>query len=223
MSMGEQKSFDLWVNGALLLNADQGSVLSESLNKISTGTGVNNMLGDSVTIKSITINFLFVWPADYDDIFDISGNLNNIVNNGTIWVRVALILDTQCNGTTPGWTDIYFGSGSNVTDKRQMNYKSRFKVLKEWLFPMTRPNDTIIQTSGNPTPNGVVIYPRVTRAIKYFKKCNIRLDFSNMTGGSRNMNEIRSNNLFLAGGSTFTATDSRVTMDADVRLRFLDN
>jgi len=220
MGLGEQKAFNTITSNVDLPGGDNGAILASSFNLVSVGTGVNNMLGDSITITAISLNFLYDWPG-----VEAEGELVASDLTGTIYVRVALVLDTQANGTTPAYTDIYFGTGGNTIDDRAMNYKNRFRVLKEWLFPMTRPWGVVNNVDVD---NDSLWLPGVKKVIKYYKKCRIRIDYATQAGGARTISEVRSNNLLLVGGTTATPAGGGVTIqpvniDVESRIRFLDN
>lgn len=114
-----------------------------------------------------------------------------------------LVLDTQCNGAAAAVTDV-FTSNVLATAMLNLNNSGRFRILKRWLIK----NEAQAGVSG--------AYNNTTKQIEYYKKCNIKVDWSSTTGA---LTEIRSNNLFLVAGSD-TATDDAVACTGTCRLRF---
>lgn len=115
---------------------------------------------------------------------------------------LALILDKQCNGAPAAVTDV-FTSTNMATNLINLNNSERFMTLKKWKFNMT-------------AQAGVTAaYNESVRAIDFFKKCNIPMNFSSTTGA---ITEIRSNNVFLIAGSS--NSDDLITLVGTCRLRF---
>jgi len=117
-------------------------------------------------------------------------------------IIVYLMLDSQCNGAAPTYTDI-FDAANLFEAHRNLANGSRFTVLKKKRLRME---------SGN----GIVgAYGNVQKIMEINKKCSIPLEFNAAVGA---LTEIRSNNLFLVYGST---TGAACTFDGIARVRFL--
>ena len=125
------------------------------------------MLGSKIWIKSIEIR------GRYELAEGASGAMATGVFSNII--RMALILDTQNNGTGAIWSDVY--EQNDYRAFRNIGNGNRFRILKEWLWNIESPALLIVGAN--------IENPEISRKIKYYKKCNILVDFSNQAGGSR--------------------------------------
>jgi len=123
--------------------------------------------------------------------------------NGIDNTYLYLVLDTQANGAAAAVTDI-FTSNVMATNMLNLNNSGRFRIIKKWFMGWAA-------TAGVTTAYGALCRP-----LEYYKRCNIPIDWSGATGA---LTEIRSNNIFLAYGSTFT--DDQVSFVGHARLRFM--
>lgn len=114
-----------------------------------------------------------------------------------------LILDTQCNGAAAAVTDVFTADTLAIAQRNLAN-SDRFQILKHWVW------------AWNPTAGATTAFNTMNKPFEYFKKCNIKMQFSSTTGA---ITEIRSNNIFLIAGAT-SAIDDLVTMSGSCRLRF---
>lgn len=160
-----------------------GIIIANSLNDVSLGNAPYEMIGRKIVIKRISYRFLC----------SKNNNTNAIpasVETGT-GLRVWIILDTQCNGTAATPADVLDDTFIGVLSFNNMANSRRFKILKEWTinFP--------------PTPmawdatNSVWVTGRYWKIVNWSSRCDIRIDFDEQTGGTRSLNEIRSNNIFV--------------------------
>lgn len=115
-----------------------------------------------------------------------------------------LVLDTQANGAAAGVTDV-FTSTSLQSAMLNLNNSGRFRIIKYWKLNFT-------SQAGATTA-----YNTVNKHIDFYKRCNIKMDWSSTTGA---ITEIRSNNLFLIAGSD-TGADDLVGVSGVCRLRFV--
>ncbi|AEF58776.1 coat protein [Mosquito VEM virus SDRBAJ] len=115
-----------------------------------------------------------------------------------------LVQDSQCNGAAAAVTDV-LTSATMAGAIVNMDNSQRFRILKKWTWALN-------SASGVSTA-----YNTVDRAIDYYRKCHIPLDFSSTTGA---IGEIRSNNVFLLAGSA--DTDDLVAFSGVARVRFSD-
>jgi len=113
-----------------------------------------------------------------------------------------LVLDTQANGAAAGITDV-FTANTLATAFLNLNNSGRFKILKHWVL--------VYNSSAGVT----TAYNSVFAQLEYYKRCNIKMDWSSTTGA---ITEIRSNNLFLCAGSAIG--DDITNMTGNCRLRF---
>lgn len=126
------------------------------------------------------------------------GATANMANYACMW----LVLDTQANGAAAGATDV-FTSATTALAMLNLNNSGRFRILKKWRIPF------------NGTAGVTTAYCSQVRQVDYYKKCNIKIDWSSTTGA---ITEIRSNNIFLMAGSA--AQDDLVAVTGVARLRF---
>lgn len=202
----ELKYFDGTV--ALTDMSSTGTILpsSGSMNLVDVGVGTNQMIGSKIWIKSIELKGRLVLDSDTD-------TTTAAVDNANVY-RFALVLDHQANGAAASPINVY-ASQSGTTSTlvgRNIEYQKRFTVLKEWYGALNSPitfNSTLGEYSSG----------KVYKTLKYFKKCNILVDFSDQVGGTRSITEVTSNNLFIVGYSILTlAVDSQFYW----RIRYTD-
>lgn len=127
-------------------------------------------------------------------------------SSGTGFGRLALVLDTQCNGAAAAVTDVFVENNMARTLPRVENAK-RFKILKEW------------RMNFNTGAGSTTQYASVSRPFKYYRRVEIPLTFIGETGA---ITELRSNNLFLIAGANATA-DDEITFVGTTRVRFSDS
>jgi len=119
-------------------------------------------------------------------------------------VYLYLVLDTQANGAAAAITDVFTSNdmGANMLN---LNNSGRFRILKKWVIPF------------NVTAGATTAYNSYAVPVEFYKKCNIKVDWSSTTGA---ITEIRSNNLFLCAGAQGDAADDTVAFAGTCRLRF---
>lgn len=106
-------------------------------------------------------------------------------------LHLYLVLDTQCNGAPAGVTDVF--TGTNIADSPlNLSNSERFKILKHWKWNVCAKAGVATAFAGD------------SRALQWYKKCNIPLIFSSTTGA---ITEIRSNNVFFIAGSAGGSDD----------------
>lgn len=115
-----------------------------------------------------------------------------------------LVLDTQANGAAAAVTDV-FTSTALQSAMLNLNNSGRFRIMKHWIVPLT-------------AKSGVTgAYNNDTKAFEFYKRCNIKMDWSGTTGA---ITEIRSNNIFLIAGSDGDS-DDLITLTGNARVRFM--
>jgi len=180
---------------------------------ITQGAGQSQRDGRLITIKSIQLRATLFYHAQQP------------AQSGTVGAQVWLwcILDTQANGARPQIADIF--SAGLANDPRtyliNLNNSGRFKILKKWLIKLwpSSPN-TIINTTVAVTETGHYS-GAIIRQIEWFKRCNIRVDYSAATG---DITEVRSNAIhFMAGSVTYDSDngDASLTLTGQTRVRFM--
>ena len=170
-----------------------GTILpsSGSINLVDVGVGTNQMIGSKIWIRSIEIKGRLVLDSDTD-------TTTAAVDNTNMY-KFALVVDHQANGGAASPINIYASQsgGTGVLVGRNMEFTKRFTVLKEWFGSMNSPitfNSTLGEYSSG----------KVYKSIKYYKKCNILVDFNDQVGSTRSITEVTSNNVFLVGFSMLT-------------------
>lgn len=126
--------------------------------------------------------------------------------------RICLVLDKQCNGAAAAITDVFTSNG--FTPYLNLANSQRFVILKEWVMSGSA---TATTTADNWASLGNTVYYSPPRYKKFYKKCNIPIEYSSTTGA---ITEIRSNNIFLTAVG-FLADDG-VTVSGTCRVRFSD-
>lgn len=191
----ELKFFDVTHAAQVILAAGAPDI--QSLHGIVQGAGENQRLGRKYTIKSISMRGEFTLPGIVQ------------LNAPTDEVRVIVVLDKQCNGTTFGTADLL--ETANVNSFNNLANKSRFSVLKDWRVALNPAG-----SSANVIGTSTSTFPTVVRTFEFYKKCNIAIETS---GPLATLAEIRSNNIAVfAISRTGTAT-----MRLDARVRYADN
>lgn len=172
-----------------------GEVLNTGqLNLIPQGVTESTRVGRKCVIKSIQGRGIFTASPAASATFSPS-------------LHMALVLDKQCNGAAAAITDI-FTTADMATNLRFLANSSRFVILKRWDW------------TQNPSAGATTAYNLNKRNFSYFRKCNIPIEFSSTTGV---ITEIRSNNIFVVGGSDNVAIDDdTVTFQVTWRLKFSD-
>lgn len=209
LSNAEMKYFDN-VYAAVGLTA--AGVVLGSINLVNQGTAPNNALGRKIVIKSVECrgevqmnqSSAVVVPgvAPY--------GIQNVPLDANY--RFMLVLDTQANGALPVPTDLLTGS---LYSFRDLSNTSRFRVLKEWVGGF----NSMFSPFENGGTSVAWVSSSNSRPFKWYKKCNIEIEYAAMAGGTRNINEVKSNNLFIIGYADFT----NVILTMHTRIRFYDN
>ncbi len=194
----EQKFFDTNVTGTALGVA--GTVLSPSLNLVDTGNGESDVIGRKMTITSIFIRGIFFIPTIT------AASIASI--QGSEVYRMALCLDKQANGGAGTIALMY--QDTAITTFNNLENSQRFTVLKEWKGNLNR----TINHDGTNYFTG-----DTERGFKWYKKCNLPIEFGVQAGGSRVIGEVRSNNLVMFGFSSV----GQAQVLFRVRIRFSDS
>lgn len=191
---GETKFHDLLtVDGAMTT----GGTLTDipSINLIAQGTTESTRIGRKCNIRNI------LWK------FDIKLAASTDKQDTTDMARVILYLDMQTNGAaTSAVTDIL--ETANYLSFRNLANSGRFKILMDRTYAMNAPAG-----AGNGTTEDWgehIIHD------EFYKKCNIPLEFSGVTGA---ITELRSNNI----GILTISRDAALTgLNGQMRIRFSD-
>lgn len=186
-------------------------VTGQSLCPIALGTGPQAREGRKALIKSIHVSGVLDYTTN------VSTTLDDVVG-----VFIALVLDTQCNGSNPDSAQVYtnvsaaggsFNSQLHMLPKpfRNLEYTGRYKVLKTKFYSAR--DQTVLLDA---TTASASVAPSVSRTFEMFWKGDIPLEFS---GNAYDVGILTNNNVFLMAFKGSTLFD--VTMVWKCRLRHL--
>ncbi len=192
-SAGELKFFDLDLDDTVVAAAGG---ITDSINKIAQGVTEVTRVGRKCTIKSIAWRYqTSLGSFDAQATPQLGQEL-----------RIMMYLDKQANGATAAVTDILesadFQSFNNLANS------GRFRILMDKIVNITYPS---LASDGA----GVVSSNGIVRGGRFFKRCNIPIEFSATTGA---ITEIRSNNI----GVLLISNTGVVGFNSKIRLRFSD-
>lgn len=186
----EMKFFDTAIS--FLFDSTGEVPATGQLNLIPQGTQENQRIGRKCVLRSLQARLVCQFtPAA----------AATAATNCILYV----VLDKQCNGAAAAVTDV-FTSSSLLTAMHNLSNSQRFVILKK------------VKMLFEPKAGATTAYNNTVKAVEFYKKCNIPLEFSSTTGA---ITEIRSNNVFLLAG-TDGGSDDTVTCVGTVRVRFSD-
>lgn len=165
--------------------AVSGATLCSMIN----GTGQQARDGRRAVIKSIYISGVLDYTTT------VVSTIDDVVG-----VFVALVLDTQCNGSNPASEQVYINPSNGspaatselfMTPKpfRNLEYTGRYKVLKS-KFLSARDQTTLL----DPSTSSVSVVPSVSRTFEMFWKGDIPLEFNS---SAFDVGTLTNNNIFL--------------------------
>ncbi len=185
-----------WFDVSEATNPTQtGATILEMNVPLPQGTGESARIGRKIFVKSIYLRWRF----------------NPAVASETQRVRIAIILDKQCNGAVATYGDVFQAGGSIWQRPRNLSNAARFQILKLW-------DVEIGATGGGPRADSPFTTDRfyhVARNFHYFKKCNIPITYNGTTGV---VTEVCCNNLLILGSSNLDTGGFAYTC----RIRFTD-
>ncbi len=193
----EKKFFDV-AFGWPALDITGGSIVQNSFVNIPAGVTESQRIGRKCTIVSIAFRLVVTWGAQLTDPEENS-------------FRIILYVDHQANGATA--VPLQILEPAVYLAYRNLENISRFTVLHDRLY------DMVSTGSGS----GLDEFSPSVTTIQYFKKCNIPIEYSGVTG---NLGEIKSNNIGMLVVPRFDNTIAGVTVQGGLgraRLRFTDN
>lgn len=187
----ELKFLDTGVTAQLIPNAY--AIPTSTFITIPEGTSDNERVGRKVVIQQIELKGQLTYtPSAQAD--------------GSNHVSMMIVLDTQCNGTSPPITDIMTNSVPARSYPNLVN-QGRFKILKAWEvdFNVTNTESTIFVPSEQ------------TKYIHFKKSVSIPIEYAGALGTLTN---IKSNNLFIMYGCD--GQNNTVRFDGKTRIRYVD-
>lgn len=148
------------------------------LNMVRQGSDANQRIGRCIYIKSLFAK----------GIVEVSGIQSSTAETGAGNIfRIAIVLDTQCNGSAPVAGDIWqTGSGEPINDFRNLEKSSRFRILYDKL-------KIVNQDIGGTGTTDAITANRVM-PFKISKKMNLKVEFDDSTGA---IGDLTTNNLYL--------------------------
>lgn len=156
----EKKFFDV---SAVFQFADWVGVV-HPLAQIAQGTGVSERIGQKIKSKYMTVRG--------------SIQMNNSAVDPDQVVRISLLEDTESDGLTPGYSDIYSTTGTALTPYAPQSFTNhgRFKILRTKTLTVQR-NGESVKAFKMYVPLNKVLYYDGTGAATNTKK-NLLLAFS---------------------------------------------
>lgn len=187
----DQPEFKYWdVTNTTLI--DSTPEIMQQLNLIPQDDTGSGREGRNITIHSIQIEGVQAYTPDAS-------------SEGSCYVNMALVLDTQANGAVATVADVFTG-GDMMKGLPQVYNSQRFRIIKRWGYSM------------NSGAYDGTVYSQVYRRVKYFRRLNIPLQFSGATGA---ISELRTNNLFIMAGIDGN-DDDKVGNNLTCRIRYTD-
>lgn len=193
----ELKFFDTTITLTAL--ADTGTIVSSSLNLLSQGTGNEELIGRTCTVKTIQVRGLLRLLAA-------SHATPNALNTAGSYAMY-LAIDTQCNGAAPTIATMF--EDTDLDSYVNLENSKRYIILKKWMGSINSTCATFDAT------NDYTTFEREQR-IKHFRRVDIPLEFADSAAG--NIADVRTNNIFLCGFSNV----GTVSFTGRVRLRYSD-
>lgn len=171
-----------------------GGGTSTGMNLVAQGVTEKTRVGRKMIVKSIHLKGWVNYPS-------------NAAGGSPGLVKIALVWDKQANGAYPSWADVY--EIDEPYSPRNLANSQRFVILKEFYFSLSS-----TAGSGNGTTDK---FSGQSKIIKYFKKCNIPIEFDSTTGA---ITEVKSNNLLLIADAK--GQDDTIIGHLHSRIRFTD-
>jgi len=207
---GEVKWFDTSnsISSWVAASADLPShVAIDSLNRIEGGDKGYNRNGNKIQVTKINLRGTCLLGQNSNETF-------NSTTPGEVYFRWLLIIDTQCNGSTPAATDIF--EQSPVSQDQFSVYNSltesgRFKVLMDKFIRVNQ---------AHPMFNTETHHTHVGNRLTFFKKTfkvNLPIVYSDNLS---NLASVRNNNIFMVIFNGHDGTHCEISYRA--RIRFTD-
>lgn len=190
---GELKFFDQGLTDAVVSAA--GTVQSAgSMINIAQGVTESTRVGRKCVLKSLQWNYQLA----------LTETAGAALTGGDT-VRIIVYLDKQCNGATIAVTDLMESD----------NYQSFYNLANTGRFQVLYDKSHDINPMAGAGDGAANDQAKVVRNFKFFKRCNLPIEYSATTGA---IAEIRSNNIGILTLSALGLTE----LDSLWRVRFAD-
>ncbi len=193
-SGGELKFHDTTLVDAVVANT--GGILN-SLNLIAQGVTESQRIGRKCTVKSVYWHYEVTMPTQDAIAIPITGDS----------VRCIMYQDKQTNGAT-ATAALLLEATVTLQSFRNLANQSRFNILMDKVH-------TLNYRGMNSDGAGLTSQGKVVQEFKFYKKCNIPLEFDDTTGA---ITELRTNNI----GILLISTNGIIGFSSKIRLRFSD-
>lgn len=169
--------------------------------EIAQGSGAQNRVGRECVVTNINFRGFMLLNSEVT-LVDNNNHSNDIV-------KLAVILDKQCNGAVALASEVWAGTGSqDINSFRNLSFASRFAVLWEKTYVISAP----VGGDGTDHYIGGKILP-----FSFALRVNIPMVYSGTTGA---ITEIQSNNFFMMAVSADTGA-AGLNIRGRMRLRFV--
>lgn len=208
----ELKWFDT-MSSQTTINTNSNLIIISStpLNGLAQGTAIDQRIGNRAIIKKIQVNILVNSPAVLN-VSDVA-----VIRNWRPVIRLAVVLDTQANGSAPTGGDIYLTPTSSTDTSgsltlRNLDHVARFKILAvktlNWTPSETAGSATTLSLSSH---SRLVSFTIPLTLLTHYDGTG--LNYADMTTNAISlMAQVNSENV---------ATKLPVRFDYNVRTRFI--
>jgi len=195
----ESKFIDYYITDATVVtttaSSEQDPATVNCLNATAVGDGESNRDGRKVMLQSV-----YIKGQVYGNPLPDEGDTPTSAS-----VRLLLVLDKQTNGVQFSAEDVLLNtSGSDVLSMRNLQYTSRFKVLKDITYDLP----VVTSTDGSGTNSGTA----AGQSFSIFEKLNVPCTFTDTTAliSSIMDNSLHVMAIVSAGSSVKLSYQSRV-------------
>lgn len=192
----EQKYFDTALTYGAAAISTAGRITDTSLNLLTAGTSLSQLIGKKVVITRITLKINMTLPVASN------ATLGNVPNTDSL--RMMVVQDRQANGLYPAVTDVL--QTASYFSPLNINNSKRFKVLKEW-------DQDFCETINFST---LYFIGAVDFTFKWSKKMYIPIDYN--AGATGIIGDVKSNNIFIL----VITRNGACTASTTARIRYVD-
>jgi len=173
------------------------------------GTDMNQRIGRKARIKSIFVRGYLTRNSLFTPTAGTAG--------APLIVRTILVWDAQPNGTVMSATDLFQDATALSISQLNINYRDRFKILKDKVMTL----DPYVYTTT--ATQAVADMTNQIRSVKIYKKVNLETIWNATNGGS--IADIASGALYLVNLTSFptAAAGNNVFSNFRCRVRYDDS